>query len=83
MNPKKESTATQPTPRFCTEKYRLLDEVTEAIKELASFQDQQLQALISGDPDFARFDLLIQMAQDRKRHAKYEYLSHVEQHRCN
>ncbi len=67
---------------FCQEKYRLLENVSAAIRELVGFQDQQLKAVIEGDPEFGRFDTLIQMALDKKMLAKYAFLSHVEQHGC-
>ncbi len=67
---------------FCEEKFRLLEQVSAAIRELVGFQDQQLKAVIDGDPDFGRFDLLIQIALDKKMEAKYAFLKHVERHRC-
>jgi hypothetical protein len=45
-------------------------------------QEQQLKAVIGKDPDFARFDILLEMASSRKRAAKYAYLNHVETHNC-
>ncbi len=67
---------------FCEEKFRLLDEVAAAIRELAGFQSLQLEAVIEGAPDFGRFDHVIQAAIDRKREAKYAFLRHVETHGC-
>lgn len=76
-----------PNPRdrqifFCAEKQRLLQEFTQAIRELISLQEQQVHALINGDPEFSRFDLLIHMASQKKREIKYAYLAHVEAHGC-
>jgi hypothetical protein len=76
--------ATPPRPdiAFCAEKQRLLEAFGEAAKELAVLQGQQVAAVIEGDEDFSRFDLLLHMAQEKKEHSKYAYLLHVEQHGC-
>jgi hypothetical protein len=66
----------------CEEKRRLLDEFLKAVRELNDLQTQQTQAVVSGDPDFSRFDVLIHLAQDRKDAAKYAWIAHVETHRC-
>ena len=66
----------------CAEKQRLLEELLAAIRELLLTQDQQLKAVIVKDPDFTRFDILLEMANSRKREAKYAYLKHVETHNC-
>ena len=67
---------------FCREKVRLGDEFLQAIHYLGVLQSQQEQAVIEGDPDFARFDLLIHMANERKDQVKYALLIHVENHHC-
>ena len=67
---------------FCAQKARLLDEFLEAIHELTSIQSMQTQAVIDGDADFARFDLLLHLAQERKDEAKYAWIAHVEAHHC-
>ena len=68
---------------FCEEKLRLLDEFLEAIRELNGIQSQQTRAVIDGDDDFARFDVLLHLAQDRKERAKYTWMAHVHEHRCH
>jgi hypothetical protein len=45
-------------------------------------QNQQTQAVIDQDIDFSRFDDLIHMAREKKDHAKYALIAHVENHRC-
>ena len=60
----------------------MMNEFVDAIHQLGELQTQQAKALIEGDPDFARFDLLIYMANEKKDQVKYAWLSHVEQHRC-
>jgi hypothetical protein len=67
---------------FCEEKHRLLKEFLGAIHELVETQKQQTQAVIDGDTDFARFDVLLHMAHERKNLAKYAWIAHVESHHC-
>jgi hypothetical protein len=67
---------------LCSEKQRLMDELLGTIRELLLTQEQQLKAVIGKDPDFARFDILLEMANSRKRAAKYAYMNHVETHEC-
>lgn len=43
-----------------------------AIHELVEIQKQQTQAVIDGEPDFARFDILLHMARESKEAAKYD-----------
>ena len=67
---------------FCEEKHRVLHEFLDAIRELTTLQDLQARAVIEGDPDFARFDVLLHFAQERKEQAKYAWIAHVEFHHC-
>ena len=67
---------------FCAEKNRLMKEFLRAIHELGQIQAQQAKALIENDPDFARFDLLIHMANEKKDQVKYAWLAHVDEHGC-
>ena len=73
-----------PSPgiRFCEEKNRLRQEFLNAIRELVAIQAQQTQAVIDRDPDFARFDVLLHMAQERKDQTKYALIAHIESHHC-
>jgi hypothetical protein len=71
-----------PESGFCKEKNRLLKVLLTAIHELTELQNQQTQAVIAGDPDFARFDVLLHMAHERKEEAKYAWIVHVESHHC-
>jgi hypothetical protein len=73
---------TIPDIAFCAEKQQLLEEFTSCIHALVTLQDQQLQALIGGDEDFERFDVLIHLAAAKKREAKYAYLAHTQAHGC-
>jgi hypothetical protein len=67
---------------YCPARHRLLTEFTEAVQDLGLLQDQQVSALLNGDQEFSRFDILIHLANDRKQKAKYAYISHVETHGC-
>jgi hypothetical protein len=67
---------------FCEEKLRLMEEFLAAATDLVSVHNDQVKALIQDDPDFSRFDLLIHLANERKRLAKYNYMVHLEKHRC-
>jgi hypothetical protein len=69
-------------PLFCEEKYRLLDDFLRAVRQLNSLHTEQTQAVIRGDRDFTRFDILIYAAQERKESAKYAWFAHVENHGC-
>jgi hypothetical protein len=67
---------------FCEEKSRLLNEFLQASREMIALQNQQTQAVIQGDSDFPRFDVLLHLAQQRKEIAKYSWIAHVESHGC-
>ena len=66
----------------CGERTRHMEAFLEAIRELNLLHTDQAKAVIEGDPDFSRFDLLIHMANEKKDHAKYAWLLHVENHGC-
>jgi hypothetical protein len=68
---------------FCRESRNLLDAFGEAVQELLLLHEQQFQAIVAGDTDSDRFDVLIHMANERKHHAKYAYLLHLGAHGCS
>ena len=68
---------------FCEEKSRLLSDFLESVRELSAIQTEQTQAVIDGDSDFSRFDVLLHLAQEKKDMAKYAWIAHVEQHGCH
>jgi hypothetical protein len=47
-----------------------------------AIETQQVRAVIEGDPDFSRFDLLLHFALEKKDLAKYMWMTHVESHGC-
>jgi hypothetical protein len=67
---------------YCEEKQRLSGDFVTAAHELMTLQSQQTEAVIAGDPDFARFDDLLHMAREKKDQAKYQLIAHVEEHHC-
>jgi hypothetical protein len=69
-----------PEIAFWDERKRLLETFLAAIQEVVALNDQQTRAVIEGDPDFARFDLLMGMAARQKNAAKYALLKHIEEH---
>lgn len=67
----------------CEEHNRLLDDFGVAVRELLALHQQQFRAIVDGDTDCTRFDLLIHIANEKKHRAKYAYLRHVETHGCS
>jgi hypothetical protein len=68
---------------YCQEARNLLDALADAIHELVQVHQNQFNALIQGDLDCTRFDLLIHEANRVKFAAKYAYLHHLEKHACS
>jgi hypothetical protein len=71
-----------PEIAFCKEKHRLTETFLSAIRELLTLQSQQSQAVIDGDPDFERFELLLHIASGQKELAKYALMAHMDSHHC-
>jgi chemotaxis family two-component system response regulator Rcp1 len=67
----------------CVEQNRLLDAFGAAVQELLQLHEQQFRAIVEGDTECNRFDLLVHMANEQKQAAKYAYLRHVESHGCS
>jgi len=85
LSMKVEQTATKTESRVavCQEQRRLLDAFGEAVQALLLLHEQQFLAIVAGDLDSHRFDLLIHMANEKKQQTKYAYLEHVEMHSCS
>src|SRR5438105_15892440 len=66
----------------CSESELLLNAYGTAVQELFMFQEQHFAALVDGDEDATRYELLIHMAGEKRQAAKYAYLRHVEEHGC-
>jgi hypothetical protein len=71
-----------PEVGFCGEKNRLRGDFLISIRELNALLSQQTRAVIEGDPDFSRFDVLLHVAHEKKELAKYAWIAHVETHHC-
>jgi hypothetical protein len=71
-----------PEVGFCREKHRLLQEFTEAVREISSLQKQQMRAVIDGEAQFQSLEFLLHIANQKKDAAKYALLGHMECHRC-
>jgi chemotaxis family two-component system response regulator Rcp1 len=67
----------------CGEHNRLLNEFGTAVRGLLNLHEQQFLAIVEEDSECTRFDLLIHMANEKKQHAKYAYLRHLEAHGCS
>jgi len=67
----------------CEEARHLLDLFANAVRELIQIHEEQFNAIVQGDPDSKRFDLLIHMANEKKSAAKYAHLQHLETHGCS
>ena len=81
--PQKTSSAPARDGRGCKEHTRCLEDFGAAVREVLNLHEQQWLAIIDGDDDSYRFDVLIHMANERKQAAKYAYLRHVETHGCS
>ena len=66
----------------CEEHNCLLEDYGASVREVLCLHEEQWLAIISGDDDCCRFDILIHVANERKQSAKYAYLRHVETHGC-
>ncbi len=70
------------TKYFCEEGRRLLDLFGSSVQELLLLHEQQFLAVLEGDANANRFDLLIHEANEKKQNAKYAYMGHIEEHGC-
>jgi hypothetical protein len=78
--------ANGPSPQSacnCEAAKRLLDEFAEAVREVIVLHEQQFLAIVEGDTEASRFDLLIHASLERKQNAKYAYLNHLDVHGCS
>lgn len=74
--------ATKNTVSFCEENKRLLEAFGQAVQELILLHEQQFLSVVDGDVESTRFDLLIHMANEKKRDAKYALMRHIGEHGC-
>ncbi len=69
--------------RVCMEGKRLLDLFGAAVQEVVLLHEHQFLAVVAGDANAHRFDILIHDANEKKQNAKYVYLRHLEEHGCS
>ena len=81
-HPEKKTVAS-PHSVGCAEHNHLLDEFGLTIQALIQLHEHQFRAIMDGDTESQRFDVLIHMASEKKQLAKYAYLRHVEDHGCS
>jgi hypothetical protein len=60
-----------------------LNEFGAVVQDLLRLHEQQFHAIVQGDTECNRFDLLIHMANEKKQAAKYAYIRHLESHGCS
>ena len=77
-----QSVLDQPGASVCSERKRLMDAFLKVVGEIAWLISEQTRAVIDGDDEFMRFDLLLEDAQQRRREAKYALMAHIERHPC-
>ena len=56
---------------YCDEARSLLDEFGRAVQQVVMLNEQQFQAIVAGDDDASRFDLLIHEANETKQNMKF------------
>jgi len=69
--------------QYCSQAQRCLEAFAQAVQELMQLHEQQFLAILEGDGDAGRFDLLAHFANEKKQNAKYAYLQHLETHGCS
>ena len=69
--------------KFCEERQRLLVDLMNAIHNLSALYEQQTHAVVDGDSEFSRFDILIHAAREAKDAAKYAWIEHIDLHQCS
>jgi hypothetical protein len=67
---------------YCEVARNLLFEFGEAVRQVVLLHEQQFRAIMDGDSDAGRFDVLIHDANEGKQNAKYAYLNHIHVHGC-
>jgi hypothetical protein len=67
----------------CEEHDSLLTDFGTAVRQLLALHEEQFLAIVDGDDESSRFDILIHIANEKKQLAKYAYLRHVDSHGCS
>ena len=75
--------STHQSAAYCETAERLLAKFGQAVQGVLALHEQQFRAIVEGDSDAGRFDLMIHEAVEDKQNAKYAYLTHLDLHRCS
>jgi hypothetical protein len=67
----------------CGAAKELLDQFGEAVRAAGELHREQFQAIVEGDENSIRFDVLIHEASEQKQNSKYAYLAHLDCHGCS
>jgi hypothetical protein len=67
---------------MCQERDALLKKLSDAGNSLLVHLREQTAAITSGDPDFGRFDYIIEEAKIHKCQIGHDYDEHVVHHAC-
>jgi hypothetical protein len=70
-------------PYACEDARRLMEIFSQAVQELLELRKQQFVFVAKGNLGAARFEPLIDEANERKQNAKYALLAHISQHGCS
>jgi len=68
---------------YCDTARQLLEAFGAAVQDVVSLHEQQFHAIVDGDSNAGRFDVLIHDANEKKQNAKYAYLNHLHHHGCS
>jgi hypothetical protein len=68
---------------YCETARHLLDIFGRSVQAVLHLHEQQYTAIVKGDSEAGRFDLLIHEALEGKQNAKYAYLNHLDFHGCS
>ena len=75
-------TVATPEVSFCARKAEYVQRFTEVIGRINEIHQGQLSAMLAGDLDFGRFDMLLHQARAEKEEIKYGWIGHAEAHGC-
>jgi hypothetical protein len=66
----------------CDEKERLIHEILEAHKQIASFQIQKIESVVAGRTETENLLTELKKARETRRVLMEQLREHIEEHRC-
>jgi hypothetical protein len=75
-------TTAKPTIAYCEARKALLQDIADAVSELAALHNEHLKAIISDEPDFQGYDKRMRKATAVKEQRKRAFTIHVQEHGC-